>query len=310
MKRTNRAPFQVPYTSFGFPRGMVGSAGALLADWDDLLWATLTVGRPNTAHVFRHGRASYYEAVFRLSLVRMALEQRTLGSPLHRTEAFKSLDPTEKGAVSYFLGLAVCKLFAACLLNTPWLLHLDVFRDQLDPAVLGGRSRPDLVGQDDSGAWHAFECKGRSSVPTSEDKRKAKRQAQRLVRVHSTNCSLHVGAISYFRKEELVFHWRDPDPEEPETLEPIEVNLERDTWRSYYEPALILATDRKRTDLPEANVPVDMDVEIHSAIRQLLLEGAWAEARARANELQPEFAGEGFQPDGVRVVAGDSWLTE
>ena len=298
---------RIEYTSHAFPGGVIAGSGELQTSWDELLWAAVTVGRPNTAHVFQHSHASYYEAVFRMSLVRMALEQQPFSGPLHRTEAFRSLDPTEKGAVSYFLGLAVCKLFAARLLNTPWLLHLDVFRDQLDPVVLGGRSRPDLVGQDGSGRWHAFECKGRSSVPSAEDKRKAKRQAQRLVRVNSTNCSLHVGAISYFRQETLMFHWRDPEPDEGEKLEPIEVDLTENAWRYYYEPTLVLATPSENADLLEARRAIDIDVKIHSAIHALLLDGAWATARAQASKLRHVFADEGFRPDGVRVVAGDSW---
>ena len=171
----------IPYTSRDFPSGTIAGRGDLQTGWGDLLWAALTVGRPNTAYVLAHGDASYHEALFRLSLVRMALEQRPFSRSLQRTDAFRSLDPTEKGAVSYFLGMAFCKLFASRFLHTTWLLHLDVFRDQLGPALLGGRSRPDLVGQDVKGAWHAFECKGRSSAPNVEDRRKAKAQAQRLV---------------------------------------------------------------------------------------------------------------------------------
>lgn len=299
----------IPYTSSGFPAGLNVGSGNLETNWDELLWAALTVGRPSTTHVFQHGRASYYEAVFRFSLVRMALEQQRSGSRLHRTQAFKSLDPTEKGAVSYFLGLTVCRLFAARLLSTPGLLHLDVFRDQLDPAMLGGRSRPDLVGRDNFGAWHAFECKGRSSVPNSEDKRRAKEQAQRLVRVNSTNCSLHVGAISYFRQDALMFHWRDPEPDESEKLSPIEVDLTENAWRFYYEPALAMATPSEDAVLREARRAIDVDVQIHRTIHALLLDGAWAVARSRASELRQVFAREGFRSDGVRVVAGDSWIT-
>jgi hypothetical protein len=81
---------------------------------------------------------------------------------LRRTNAFVSLGPTEKGMVSYFLGMTLCKLFASRLLSAPWLLHLDVFRPVLNPVTLG-RSRPDLVGEDIAGNWHAFESKGRSS---------------------------------------------------------------------------------------------------------------------------------------------------
>lgn len=80
-----------------------------------------------------------YEALFRWSLVRMALEQTGLrASRLRRTTAAKTLDPTEKGAVNYFLGMTFCKLFAAKLLHTPWLLHLDVFRPGLNPEPMRG----------------------------------------------------------------------------------------------------------------------------------------------------------------------------
>ena len=295
----------IPYTSRDFPSGTIAGRGDLQTGWGDLLWAALTVGRPNTAYVLAHGDASYHEALFRLSLVRMALEQRPFSRSLQRTDAFRSLDPTEKGAVSYFLGMAFCKLFASRFLHTTWLLHLDVFRDQLGPALLGGRSRPDLVGQDVKGAWHGFECKGRSSAPNVEDRRKAKAQAQRLVRVNSTDCSLHIGAISYFRQDALEFHWRDPNPEDAETLEPIEVNLPEDAWRYYYAPALALATAGLE-DAPAA----DINIEIHNAVLKLLLASDWAAARLRARELGPALEEGGFRADGLKVVAGESWRRE
>ena len=303
----HRNMLQIPYTSQDFPSGTVPGWGNLRTDWHDLLWAALTVGRPNTAYVFRHGQASWYEALFRLSLIRMALEQRRYRRSLCRTDAFKSLDPTEKGAVSYFVGMAVCKLFASHLLNTPWVLHLDLFREQLSPVVLRGRSRPDLVGEDGNGAWHAFECKGRSSVPNAADRRKAKAQAQRLVRVDSTDCSLHVGAIAYFRQDELEFHWRDPDPEEAEKLEPFEVRLPEDAWRHYYEPALALATDAGTATPSEGRAAVDIDVEIHRSVHEPLRERSWAAARSLAREIEPRLREEGFQADGVKVMAGESW---
>ena len=303
LNTTYGATLRIPYTSLDFPAGTIAGTGHLQTGWSDLLGAALTVGRPNTAYVFAHGDPSYHEALFRLSLMRMALEERPFGGALYRTDAFRSLDPTEKGAVSYFLGMTICKLFASRFLHTPWLLHLDVFRGQLDPAMLGGRSRPDLVGQDATSAWHAFECKGRSSIPNAEDRRKAKRQAQRLVRVDSTDCSLHVGAISYFRRDELEFHWRDPDAEEAETLEPIKVSLPEDAWRYYYGPALALAMAEPK----DARAAADVKVEIHDAILELLLAGDWAAARTRAGELGPALRERGFRTDGLKVVAGDSW---
>ncbi len=111
----------IAYETESFPLETIRNGKAELpVTWDDVLWAAITVGRPDRYYVFRHGDASMYEAVFRWSLVRMALEQRGFSAyRLRRTIAAKTLDPTEKGAVNYFLGMIFCKLFAARLLNTP-----------------------------------------------------------------------------------------------------------------------------------------------------------------------------------------------
>ena len=302
--------FWIPYTSQGFPPGTLASDGVLKADWDDLIWAALTVGRPNTAYVLTHGEASLYEALFRLSLVRMAVEQRADEVPLYRTSAFRALDPTEKGAVSYFLGMAVCKLFAHQMLDTPWLLHLDVFKDQLDPKVVGGRSRPDLVGLNHAGEWQAFECKGRSSVPSLEERRKAKEQAQRLTRVGSIDCKLYVGAISYFRQERLEFHWRDPEPELTEKLAPLTVELTADAWRHYYAPAMALEAGGGAVGMSEARAAADVEVEIRADVRERLAAGDWMGARSRAHETRIALEEEGFRSDGLRVRAGKTWPEE
>ena len=302
-----RKKLEIRYTSHDFPSASIRSWGNLETNWGELLWAAITVGRPNTAYVFQHGDASYWEAVFRLSLVQMALNQEAFSKSFHRTDAFRALDPSEKGAVSYFLGMTVCKLFASRLLGTPWLLHLDVFRDQLHPDILGGRSRPDLVGQDSNGAWYAFESKGRSSVPSSEDKRKAKMQARRLVSVDFTDCSLHIGAISYFKGDKLEFYWCDPNPEEPEKLKPVAVHVPDEAWRIYYEPALSFALDTTLEKSTGDRAAIDVDVKVHPDIRDFLLNGRWAAARSRAHQMAADLRDQGFHPDGLKVVAGESW---
>jgi len=39
----------------------------LTTSWEDVLWAAITVGRPNRQFVFQYGAASIFEAIFRLS---------------------------------------------------------------------------------------------------------------------------------------------------------------------------------------------------------------------------------------------------
>ena len=305
----------VDYENEGFPLGGPSDGEFQLnVTWDKILWAAITVGRPDIFHVFRYGPASYHEAIFRLSLVRMALQQRgSLGWRLVRTDLFKQMDPTEKGAVNYFIGLLICKLFASKLLDAPWSLHLDVFRPMLNPRTLQGRSRPDMVAQSATTAqWHAFECKGRASVPGENEKRKAKAQALRLVSVDGTDCTYHIGAITFFRNDAIEFYWRDPEPRTPA---PIPLRSPEVGWRAYYEPFTEILRTR-RGEAPEVSGnPVsalveELDVRIvaHGSIAPLLIASDWQAARRIARELRHEILSNGFQPDGLRVEAGPSWL--
>jgi hypothetical protein len=312
-----RAGLFLDYESDDFPQSRgISAMGRLQVTWDDILWAAVTVGRPNLYYVFRNRSSSQFEALFRWSLVRMALEQHgPSGSRLWRTDALRSLDPSEKGAVNYFVGMTFCKLFADKLLGTPWLLHLDVFRDQLNPIVLTSRSRPDFVGQETANsAWHAFESKGRGSNPRASDKAKAKNQAQRLVSVDGQNCRLHIGAITFFKNNVLQFYWRDPEPEEPTKRNQIELHLPEGAWGNHYEPA----TDLMRPHLealtesddatPTARIE-DSDVAIgaHPEILPSLLRRDWQGARRIAGEQAQVFHESGYRPDGLIIKCGESW---
>jgi len=294
---------EIPYESRDFPAIPPPRHGTLHVTWSDLIWAAITIGRPSKVEVFQHGTPSLYEALFRLSLIRMALQEGGWRS-LHRTDAFSALDPTEKGMVSYFLGMTLCKLFASKLLDTDWLLHLDVYRPQINPQIRG-RSRPDLVGKDSAGRWHGFECKGRSSAPSADDKQKAKAQAQRLISVDGTACTLHIGSFAYFRSEALTFFWRDPEPEEE--LEPIQLPTPREEWRHYYACALALSSEADDPVLSQVREEADVQVSIHPEIRTLLMKGAWEEAHLLAIELRGELDEKGYRADGIIIKGGPNW---
>ena len=202
---------------------------------------------------------------------------------------------------------------ASKLLDAPWTLHLDVFRPTLNPRIIGGRSRPDMVAQSSSTAqWHAFECKGRASVPGDTEKQKAKAQAQQLVSVNGIPCILHVGAITFFRNDAVEFYWRDP---EPGAREPIRLPNPDFAWRNYYEPITEVIRSRGGLTAPaldtSAPVPIgelDLTVQIHPKIAPILLASDWQAARDMARESREEFASGGFQPDGLLVKAGPTWF--
>ena len=312
---------RIPYESVDFPPNTVKNGKAeLCVTWDDILWAAVTVGRPGWFYVFQHGISSGYEARFRWSLIKMALEQRSPRSRrLTRTDAARALDPTEKGMVSYFLGMTFCKLFSASLLDTPWAVHLDVLRPQLD-TKLGGRSRPDLIGlEHNSTRWHGFECKGRSNQPDLEVKSGAKRQARRLesLDIPGFSRSLLVAAITYFRNDVLHFYWCDSPPERQEGMS---VDVPDEAWRHYYGPVAEMMNPSRTQMLAEMRSPADdsphwqasigpcdLEVGVHRAIRRHLLSQEWTQARNVAIDAGDEFRDEGLQVDGLRIRAGESW---
>jgi hypothetical protein len=303
---------QIEYDSEGFPAGgpVTNGAASLSASWSDVLRAAVTVGRPNWRYVFRHGMSSAYEALFRWSLIRMTLEQSgPRATRFCRTQAARTLDPSEKGAVNYFLGLAVAKLFADKLLDAPWMLHLDVFRPNLN-VVLSSRSRPDLVGATSSGQWLAFECKGRVSEPDASVKTKAKYQAQRVVTVNGIAPAFAVGALTYFKNDTLRFFWRDPEPDLG-IRNPIRLDITPSAWRLHYEPVLELIRSkpqalramRQSGDL----VPVDeadLKVGIHPRVLELLENPGRADPRP---EQGAPLRSDLYGADGIAIITGESW---
>lgn len=305
---------KLDFTAEAFPASVrFGGNGTLRFSWDDIIAAAVTVGRPPARSLFIHGHASLYEALFRLSLVRMAVTgRRSLPSALWRTNALINLDPTEKGMVTYMLGMVACKLFAEKLLDTPWLLHLDVFRGQLSPGLLEGRSRPDLVGQSVTGDWYAFECKGRSSVPDQGAYEKAKSQAQRLISVDGQNCSLQIGAITYFEPDDqLYFHWRDPVPVSPDVIDPIEMRMEPNFWEHHYGAVAQLLRERPtaRDGMAEYLMvdEADFKIAVHAKISDLLKDGNYQLLDQQRLNMAGIFEKAGFRADGLRFKAGRSW---
>ena len=300
----------VPYQSEGFPLNTVKLGNTkrdISVTWDALLWSAMTVGRPKRYYVIRHGESSIYELMFRYSLIKMALENGP-SLILRRTDTAKSLDPTEKGMVNYFVGMTFCKLFSSALLDAPWLLHLDVWRPRLD-IKLSGRSRPDLVGHNSrTDQWYGFECKGRANRPGRSEITKAKDQARRIVCVDRKVCSLRVAAITYYVDDMVHFYWCDPPRENAE--DPINLPLTNDVWQNYYGIVADLIANSERDESGHMMATIeqcDIELGVHESVAGPLLERDWGRARSAALEAAEDLASDGFHADGVRVHAGDSW---
>ena len=106
-----------------------------------------------------YGKFSLDEARFRHHLIYANLMEQS--GCIHKSNLYESLDPTEKGAISYFIGMSVLKLVIEALLGIPWLVHFSKLK-VMHNIIINGKSTPDLLGLNNQGQWIICEAKGRT----------------------------------------------------------------------------------------------------------------------------------------------------
>lgn len=171
------------------------------------------------------------------------------------------------------------------------------------------------MGELRAGGWIVLECKGRVSAPSNQAKINAKEQAERLTSVNGTLPLLRVGGVAYFRADVLRFYWRDPPTDSSRLGRPIEVRMDETVWKYYYQPILELVRSqpafRERMLSEPTLMPVeglDIQVGILPQVLRLLDQAKWNEARSVARESTQQPDHTDYEADGIRVVAGSTWL--
>lgn len=96
----------IPYIADSFlpPYAAVDGQRDLIIDWPRLVWSAITVGRAHCRDVLRHGQYSLFEIIYRMAMVYANLKV-TRRARILKTRAYRGLDPSEKGAISFFVGM-------------------------------------------------------------------------------------------------------------------------------------------------------------------------------------------------------------
>ncbi len=304
---------RVTYTAEGFPVPFASINGMhdLDLSWPFLVWSAISVGRAKLIHIFRYGEFSMFESVYRAAIIFANLCDDG-NERFKRSEAYEGLDPSEKGAISYFLGLAIAKAFAERILEVPWLMHLDVYWQELQPNIVG-RTRPDLVGQTTTGGWVVIEAKGRTKAFAPAALQKAKQQAQRLATVSGQDPVLRIGMLTHFGSKGLQFAARDPEFDEEG--ERIDLPLSQQKLiEAYYRPFRTWLSEDPRTSEIEIagkryravsieNVGLTVGLEINLFEEKVTTRPAINHQLAQDEKY---FAGR----DGILVVLGPVWSRE
>lgn len=301
--------------------------------WAELIWAGITVGRKSWEDVIQHGYHSFLEIIYRTAILKANLSSSPQGEFI-KTDAYKSLDPSEKSAISYFLGLSFAKLVAHSLLSVPWLVHLDCFEDLPIEIDMKGNNRPDLIGKNLSGQWCVFEAKGRTHNIDKKLIQKAKNQAQMIKRINGMAPRIKGASLSHFSSEKLKLYLEGSDEINSDAVD-FENSSGKDQFlESYYHPfmslmenstATIRETDVVRMRGREINFvnleEVDLDVGLDSQVQEILTSEYRAEnalkivdylrsqdpeelTQARSGNSDTIFTGR----DGISVRPGSSWI--
>lgn len=158
-----------------------------------LLLSAITVGRASLKHVLANGIFSQFEVKIKIYKIISYLQKDKAGN-LYYTDAFESLDPSEKCGVSYFMGLVFTKLLANRFYNIRYLLHYDIYKKYLVPqSVRTNAMKPDLLGLSGKGMWNVFESKGREK----------NHHQQQLIRQSSKQMQYHMLTVT---KQLIILH--------------------------------------------------------------------------------------------------------
>jgi hypothetical protein len=230
---------------------------------------------------------------------------------LFRSSAYDGLDPSEKGAISYFLGMTLAKLFSHRLLGVPWLMHLDVYRQQLQP-ILVAHSKPDFVGLNTTHDWVVLEAKGRTNEYEESVLQSAKIQTQQLSTIQGIQPVSRVGSLAYFSAGTLQFAMRDPKGDSGRgTIKDLPI-IKDEFLRDYYRPfqvwlqegtgvrtTIINRRSYRTIDLEEFELSVGLSNEV---AEQLPVVKPRREQHSRKENV---FIG----ADGVFIRLGSIWST-
>lgn len=316
----------IPYTSLNFGPSMgplFQGVNNLSCTWSEIVWATITVGRKNQFYLIRFGLKSWFEILYRAFIIYANLQQDN--NKLIRSQAYINLDPSEKSAISYFLGLTSAKLFAAKLLNVYWLMHVETYKSNYQMQFWNGKSKPDLFGLNRRREWVIMEAKGRSNRFDSQTLQKAKEQVRRLRTISGQLPILRIALESHFNNSIFQVTWKDPDEYDENGLD-LDIQF-YDFMHNYYQSFLMLldyySNHVENIEIYEHKFDViniieaDLKIGLDTKLRRLFkdstsdqFERIWEVVHSLSEHYMSSDEQLMVGGDGIMVSLGHSWNEE
>lgn len=182
-------------------------------NWE-LLHAIITCGMPILRDIPGEIERRRYELLYKIFLVETALEAD--GRALKKSDRMSYLDSTEKGMISYYLGMFFTKLISSKRFGVDLLIHFSLMQHSYgeDFFLFEGMKRPDMIGLrlvDD--AWSVWEAKGRTNnIQSTFDYGYA--QAREIAQINGRPPQMAAVCMTYYENNFLTARVRDPEPED------------------------------------------------------------------------------------------------
>ncbi len=134
------------------------------------------------------------------------------------SDAFKQLDPSEKGAASFFIAGAFTKVVSEAFL-IPALYHLDTMHHYLPshgPALptvsmlTASKQRPDFIGPNFFNRYGVFESKGRTHYSDDALRIKAKEQTCMIDKIEGNDPSCRIACVTNLGTKRITVDVIDP----------------------------------------------------------------------------------------------------
>ncbi|WP_139278492.1 hypothetical protein [Rhodococcoides fascians] len=321
----------IQYEAAKFPASIAKAGHCLVSD-AKMIHAATTVGvapagsgGSRAVRTALHGRAraghrSLAELIWRVAMTDANLVRQSTG--FMRSDGYMRLDPSEKSAVSYFLGMVQAKIIAGDVLNISHLVHLD----SLPSFSTATRSRPDFYGIDWSHpkTCYFLEAKGRTMGYSASVVAKAKKQTTLVTHHPNFDRLTGIASLSYFNRNGFWTSYLEDPPAESKTSPnaPSAGSL----YASYYTPIIDAMTnadvDRQDSSIRTAYIDAfDFQLSCPTSVFDLLTSKQNDTSRSELPEAlneelsRPRNKLEGYQDgssnftgsDGIRIELGPSW---
>lgn len=198
----------VPYRLHAFPRSFaMPTTGTLNVRPVDLMRAAATIGVTPFGRSAQRYPASI-DLLWRAAMAHANLQEHH--THWERSDSYCRMNPSEKGAVSYFLGQVQAKLAAEQIFGIATFAHYESYLEAIGERT--NQSRPDFIGFNPRGdTFVTVEAKGRfGKHPADRYVQAAKKQAQTMAGSRSSGTDYVYAQVAHFESGVWTADLHDP----------------------------------------------------------------------------------------------------